>query len=199
VGGDLFAKPALELIARKVAATSGDARRVLEMAASCIQKCIDTSTDTELNRSFDPDDPISLVKMKHVMQFVRDTNRKLTDSIVALPQAAQVVLCVAVTVSAFMTATSHITQGNLLRFCRGAATTGILSDITVPDFMDIIKSLSDAALLKVGDDNEIESFLNKETPLTIGVQLVEVECALNTTLLQEPYYAKLAEFVKENF
>jgi len=199
VGGKLFDDPALEMISRKVAATSGDARRALEMAASCIAKSIETSNPETLKLHYDKSANPTLVTIGHVMKVVRETNHKISEAIVSLPKAAQVVLCVAVTISNFMTASTTISQGNLLRFCRGAAATGIVDDLPIADFLDIIKNLCDAGLLRVGEECNNELHIDKDAPLQIGVQLVDVECALEVTLLKQPYFAKLAEHVRENF
>jgi len=187
------------MISRKVAATSGDARRALEMAASCIAKSIETSNPETLKLHYDKSANPTLVTIGHVMKVVRETNHKISEAIVSLPKAAQVVLCVAVTISNFMTASTTISQGNLLRFCRGAAATGIVDDLPIADFLDIIKNLCDAGLLRVGEECNNELHIDKDAPLQIGVQLVDVECALEVTLLKQPYFAKLAEHVRENF
>jgi len=210
VGDDIFEAPALELMSRRIAASSGDARRILEMAVKSIDHCSDALSEKEKksivvsDSSFAEDGTtkisLPLVKITHVMKVVREGNPKLAETIQGQPRAAQVVLCVAVTLSHFMSAKTVITQGQLLEYCRASSRYGLLEGVCSSDFSDIVKNLSDAGLLLLGDDEGNSfSFDANHVPIKIGVQLDDVECALETSLLAQPFYASVVQHVKENF
>lgn len=211
VGEHVFDNAALELMARRIAATSGDARGVLEMAIKAIDHCHESNSETDRKAIVvPPGDLISekpssaksypLVKVNHVMQVVRDSNPRLTESILGQPRAAQVVLCVALTLSRRMSADTVITLSSLLEYTRAASRFGLLEAPSSSDFSDIVKNLSDAGLLMIGDDpSQCFSYDASRAPIRLGVQLEDVESAMGETILTQPFYAKIRENLNESF
>jgi Cdc6-like AAA superfamily ATPase len=210
VGEYIFDNSALELMTRRIAATSGDARGILEMAIKAIDHCHETFSETDRKAVVVQSDDLSnketssntisypLVKVNHVMKVVRDSNPRLTETILGQPRAAQIVLCVALTLSRHMSADTVITLSSLLEYTRAASRFGLMEMVSSSDFSDIVKNLSDAGLLLIGEESACFSYDASRTPIQIGVQLEDVESAMGETLLTQPFYAKIVEKLNES-
>ena len=207
VGEDVFDSPALNLLSRRIAAKFGDARRILEMAAKVVDYCYDSFSEAEKKSVVLQTDRVAsnsaskvslpLVKIEHVMKIVRDSNPQLTETILGQPRAAQVVLCVALSMSRELGSSYTITHSQLLQYCQLASKTGLMESLNSSDFSDIVKNLCDAGLLRVSEENYSFSFDSNRTEIQIEVQLEEVESALGETLGTQPTYAKITQRAKE--
>ena len=58
------------LVARKVAANSGDARKALELTSQAIGNCLESLSDQHLNDIVTGE---ALVKLPHMMRAIRDS------------------------------------------------------------------------------------------------------------------------------
>ena len=82
VGTSIVDPKLIEFAASKVAATSGDARRVLQLVAKAIDKCVDKLKPSQLEAEFEfSSDAMPIVKIPCVMAVIRENNDKFTNTI----------------------------------------------------------------------------------------------------------------------
>ena len=196
VGTRIFENSALMLAGRKVAAASGDARAMLSLVSNAIRKYQETySTADEYIRisSSTTKPPITL---KHMMMAVRETIcKKHTETISHLPQAAKSVLCLAVTIGEVMGANNVISQGELKRYSAAATRNGVIESLSNEHFSEILDLLiTQGLLLNFGESWNVDDAHTRQ--LRLGVQLDDVECALQETLLDQPFYKAMVEKLK---
>ena len=202
VGTKIIAEPAIKMVSRKVAAGSGDARKALDMTAQAVRKCeTDLSVD-QLGRSGD-DIVYPIVKLPHMMRSIREgLGMKHTDAIMSMPQAAKIVLCVAVALSTVSPAWKIIKMKDLKKYCAEASRHGLMERLNIDHLFDIVQMLSDSGLLLSGNGSDLRYAAYQmdvhEIPLMLGVQLDDVECALERTLMNEPFYKGMVNYVKKN-
>lgn len=202
--GDVFDERALEFIGRKVSASSGDARRALELAANAVTKCIDSLTEKEKTKRAQEDAPIALVKVVHVMKAVREcSGGKIQDMIAAQTTSCKIVLCVAVQINRALFSISQkpfnkMKSGYLLDMCKCAASAGLMENLDPADFLDLLETLGDASLLMLGPDfrEQRQRGDARNIGIKVDVQLEDVECALEQLFDEQPFYSKIAENVK---
>jgi hypothetical protein len=203
----LIDSEALDALVKNVIDTEKNVSQACELVRTCIQIRIQTMDAGVLEKQL-KNSPYCwhcILNEVFVASVIKDTPSR-RKAIQSLPQAAQVVLCVATILCEFKTAARHITEGDLLLFCREAAIHGKLCDITVPYFIDILNTMADAMLVIISDDcgwgeapifdKDTPLVFDKDMPLKFCVTMSEVEIALDTNLSKQPYYAKLAELAK---
>ena len=210
VGIKIIAEKALQLVCRKVAAASGDARSALDMTAKAVRKCEESLAADQLGRSGEGEGGIEypLVKLPHMMRSLREgMAMKHSETIEGLPQACKIVLCVAITLSSVSPAYKVIRMKDLRKYCAEASRHGLLENLSIDILFDIVSMLTDSGLLLVGDDSQAgASDLRQwvytgdlfEAPLQLGCQLDDVECALEKTLMSERFYRQLGEYVRKH-
>lgn len=187
--------------ASKVSAVGGDARKVLELTASAVNKCYESQTKQQ-KASSSPDGPI--VKMLHMMQANRATMPKHAATIAGLPQMAKIILCVALSLSQAGPAWKMISLGRLKTFCTEASSHNLFDDeLNIETFLTIVEQLVDAGLLLTGTRGPIEGFNGhsmaeiQSLPVRLGMQLQDVESALEQTLGDQKFYRDMISYVKE--
>jgi len=84
----------------------------------------------------------------------------------------------------------------LRQFCADATHHGVLEALTADQLVDTIHLLKDAGLLLIPDDYFGGDFW--DSSFRMGVQMEDVEIALETTLFQESFYQKLRIYVQQN-
>jgi len=185
-------------VSRKVARHCGDARRVLELMRSSIIKCKEDFDAKALEKCGVKE---SVVKLRHVMKAIRDSGMLPYAQIISsLPQSAKVVLCVAMALSQVSPGWRVIKLADLKYYCAEATRHNVMEHISIDGLVDIVRNLEDSGVLKVGDTDDI--FGNfyadpSQWPLQLGVQLDDVECALGESLLQQPFYKSLVDYVRQ--
>ncbi len=186
----VVAPAAIELISRKIAATSGDARRALDIMAKAVKMCLVGLKDAAA-KCYEKDEP--LVKLSHVMKaFKEGSDSPIVQTISQLPLVARVVLCVAIALSEVGPSWKVISMNKLRCYCAEATKHGILEALTNDQTVDTISTLKDAGLIIIGNnDGEPENWR-----LQLGVQLEDVEIALEKTLFQESFYRQLKSYVQ---
>lgn len=187
---------ALQLISRRVAASTGDARRALEITSNAVGKCLDSLTEEELQKEVNYDDEcMPLVKLPHMMRAIREgMPMRHADVISGLPQAAKVILCIAVSVSQVWGPTAEISVSTLKKFCVEASHHSLMDDLGIGHIMSLVEMLIDSGLLlsHSGQFNPYDS----NPKLRIGVQLDDVEIALEESLLKQGFYRALVDYVR---
>ena len=199
IGKNVVDAKALELVSRKIAASSGDARKVLEITSNAIQICMDSLSDDLLSNEIgSQDDPP--VKIAHMMRAIREGNViKHAEVIQKLPQLAKVVLCIAVAYGHVMGPQAEISPTYLKKLCSQATRYALFDDSDVSDIINLIETICDSGLLRI-KNNGVFDTQDSNIKLIIDVQLDDLECALGESLLNgenSEFYAKLMDFVKK--
>jgi len=141
---------AIELCSRKVGAATGDMRKALNVCATAIDLCVQEAT-----RPMDdqPAPAPGIVKISHMARALSKTYASLiVDSIRALPQMQQMVLCSAVKLLK-NAKTMETTLGALHdRYVLVCKTAGV-RELSQGDFHTMCSALADHCLLKIGNGN----------------------------------------------
>lgn len=199
VGCNIIDPKAIEFAAGKVAASCGDARKLLELTSSAVSKCYETLAPTTREETT-LDKPI--VTLRHMMLAVKDMIQKHADIIDSLPQMAKIILCVAVTLNQAGPEWNVIRLGKLKNFCYAAAREEIFDDnLSDETFFDLVQMLFDAGLLLSGTAERMDvstyDYDSLHTmPIRLGVQLHDVESALEKTLGEQEFYRGLLENIR---
>ena len=189
---------ALQLISRRVAASSGDARRALEITSNAVGKCSDLLSDEKLDMAVEGDDEcMPLVKLPHMMRAIREgMPMRHGDVISGLPQAAKVILCIAVSLRLVWGPMAEISISQLKKYCVEATHHAIMDELGLGHIMNLVEMLVDSGLLVTGNSGHFNP-QDVNAKLKIGVQMDDVEIALEQSLLKEGgFYQSLVDYVK---
>ena len=192
VGSKIIEQKAIEFAAAKVSANSGDARKVLELASSAVAKCMASLSPEQLKET-KMEKPV--VSLKFMLKAVKDTIQKHADTIQGLPQMAKIILCVAVTLNQVGQTSDRMTLGMLKKYVFESLDSDMYDEdlMSIDTFSNLVQQLFDAGLLLAGTaepfDVSAHSFSNLYSmPIRVGVQLYDVESALEETLGDNDLY-----------
>jgi cell division control protein 6 len=197
VGCNVIDPQAVVFIASKVAASCGDARKLLELTSSAVSKC---QASLAPRAKTTCDKPI--VTMRHMMQAIKETIQKHADIIDGLPQMAKIILCVAVTLTQAGPDWNVIRLGKLKNLCSAALREEMYDeDLAIDTFFGLVQQLFDAGLLLSGHVDPMDVSMHDYSslhsmPIRLGVQLYDVECALEQTLGEQAFYRGLLEKIR---
>uniref|UniRef100_A0A7S0IGN8 Cdc6 C-terminal domain-containing protein n=1 Tax=Micromonas pusilla TaxID=38833 RepID=A0A7S0IGN8_MICPS len=178
----VFEDAGLELVARKVAAATGDMRRALNICTNAIDICAGEAARAAEERAAPTDpggidapgeDGTRLVKMHHVARAISASfNSPVVETMRGLPQHQQMVLCAAVRL--FRTAAKKETALGVLndqytKLCKESKLKGLTSG----EFSGVCTVLADLTLLKVGPGRE-----DRQRKVSLGVHADDVVFAL---------------------
>ena len=143
------------------------------------------------------DECMPLVKLPHMMRAIREAMpMRHTDVIAGLPQAAKVILCIAVSLSQVWGPTAEISVSTLKRYCVEATHHAIMDELGIGHVFNLVGMLMDSGLLVAGNRGQFDPH-DVNSKLMIGVQLDDVEIALEQSLLGEGgFYKSLVDYVK---
>jgi hypothetical protein len=195
IGLEVVDKKAMEFVAAKVAASSGDARKYLDLMNRAILRCRDTMSLTKL------DTPLvkPVVTIRDAMFAIRLTNTKYKDVINGLSMLDSVTLCTGVHLARKFDG-KEVTIKNLRDIVMECF--GIEYDLEVTDFKGVLERLVDSGLLILPEDQKLklkQGMLMQELSrccLRFDLQLEDVESALEETVMKESFYQKIVERVK---
>jgi Cdc6-like AAA superfamily ATPase len=194
IGVSVVDQKALEFVAAKVAATSGDAREFLELVTRAIQKRIDSLSKDKL----DEDLIKPAIGIRDAMMAIRETNIKYKDVIESLTTCEKVTLCAGVHLSRMLDGMA-VRLETVKNYTMEAF--GYENDLSLEDFKGVIERLQDSGLLKMAEKERrnissapISNLLRYE--VCFDLQLEDVESALEETLMKEDFYKRLVERVK---
>jgi len=144
---------AIELCSRKVGAATGDMRKALNVCATAIDLCVQEATRPMDDGSDQPAPAPGIVKISHMARALSKTYASpIVDSIRALPQMQQMVLCSAVKLLK-NAKTMETTLGALHdRYVLVCKTAGV-RELSQGDFHTMCSALADHCLLKIGNGN----------------------------------------------
>mmetsp|Transcript_11814 Transcript_11814/g.25906 ORF Transcript_11814/g.25906 Transcript_11814/m.25906 type:complete len:893 (-) Transcript_11814:67-2745(-) len=189
---------ALQLISRRVAASSGDARRALDITSNAVSKCSDLLSNEQLGNvvKFD-DECMPLVKLPHMMRAIREAMpMRHADIISGLPQAAKVVLCICVSLSHVWGPTAEISISILKKYCVQATHHALMDELGLGHIKVLVDTLVDSGLLVTGNNAQFNPH-DANSKLKIGVQMSDVEIALEQSLLSGGgFYQSLVDYIK---
>ena len=187
------------MISRKVAELNGDMSKALEVTSNAVDKCR-ALLGIERQSMNVEDDQLPLVKLPHMRRAIRESMQvRHVDNINGLPKAAQVILCICVTMSQVLGPTAAISVPDLRTCCRKATHHAIMDELGPGDIKCLVETLADTGLLL--HDIHCGSFhfnpYDIHAKLKVGIQLDDVEIALEETLLTEgSFYQGVANYVK---
>lgn len=190
---------ALELVAKNVAKSSGDARRALSITSNAVEKAVEMLEldDNEKDKRVRHDECMPLVKLPHMARAIRESESHLikpANIIAGLPQSAKVILCIAISLSQVWGPTAEISLSVLKKYCAEATHHAVMEDLSMGQVGNVVELLIDSGLLIT------DGYFNRNdsrSTLKIGVQLDEVEIGVEQTLLKEGgFYKRLVDYVK---
>ena len=121
------------------------------------------------------DECMPLVKLPHMMRAIREAMPMTHNDVIAgLPQAAKVVLCIAVSLSQVWGPTAEISISTLKKYCIEATHHAIMDELGVGHISLLVEMLIDSGLLVAGNRSQFDPH-DCDTKLMIGVQLDDVE------------------------
>lgn len=190
IGQSVVDPKMIEFLASKVASTSGDARKIIELVSRSIQACRSklpqNTLDSELTKP--------VVKLPHAMMVIRETNTKYKDLVESLTSLQKSTLVVGTHLSRILGA-RPLTLGMLKKYSFQAFGFDPMLEgsYSMDDFKGIIERLVDSGLLKMAE--RVSNIFSTEPmgnllqhPVRFDLQLEDVESALEETLLKEDYY-----------
>ena len=169
--------------------------------SNAINKCADLLSEEKLSSVIgDDDECLPLVKLPHMMRAIREgMPQRHADIISGLPQAAKVVLCIAVSLSKAWGAEAVIGISTLKKYCVEATHHSIMDEVSIGHVQNLVEMLTDAGLLVAASSGQYNQFDNG-AKLKLGVQFDDVEIALEQSLLsQEGFYQSLYNFVQREY
>jgi len=144
---------AIELCSRKVGAATGDMRKALNVCATAIDLCVQEATRPMDDGSDQPAPAPGIVKISHMARALSKTYASpIVDSIRALPQMQQMVLCSAVKLlknAKTMETTLGALHDRYVLVCKSAG----VRELSQGDFHTMCSALADHCLLKIGNGN----------------------------------------------
>jgi Cdc6-like AAA superfamily ATPase len=205
VGTDVIASNVIEYIAKKVATSTGDARKALEMAANAVQHRIDQEKSGSATSTIG-----HLVKMPNVIQANKEEVLNLKERISGQPVVGKVILCV-LTSYAQAGGVVDTTIGELKQCVTECMRqTGIEDEmVQMDDFLVLLETLVDSGLLRActattqpnhrkGDGLNLTrrtlSDVHRQ-PIRLGIPLDDIEKVLEADLKQG-FYQNLCERAK---
>ena len=200
IGTSIVDAKAMEMIASKVAATSGDARKALESAARACDMCRRKMPANKLDL---PPESLPLVKIPHARMAIRENNMKSSELIEALPRVAKAVLVIAVQLARNINSRNDdyprpLTLGQVRAYCMDA----FPSDPFFEDISDIkstLEILVDSGLLQLSaiDKKRFSQASSlmalSMVPIQLDLQLEDVESAVEDDLLKQPFYERIRQ------
>ena len=171
----VFEDAGLELVARKVAAATGDMRRALNICTNAIDICAGEAAQAAEEGGVDAagEDAFKLVKIHHVARAISASfNSPVVETMRGLPQHQQMVLCAAVRLfraAARKETTLGVLNDQYTKLCKEAKLRGL----TVGEFSGVCTVLADQTLLKLGAGRE-----DRQRKVSLGVHNDDVVFAL---------------------
>ncbi len=195
---ELLDDRAIKFVSRRVAQESGDCRLVLDLMSKAIIKCKESLKADQLSEVGVHE---AFVKLPHVMRAIKDSGQMpLVDIIHALPQHAKTVLCVYTALGQAGNDWKVITVRKLKSYCAMATENQIMDGISSEQFISLLRQLEDAGTIKFETDDVANSYGYDDSgdqKIRLGVQLEDVECAIEKNLLEIPFYSRLVKHCKK--
>ncbi len=201
---DLIQDEALNLACKRVSNNNGDARSLLDVLRRAVLKSKEMLCEQEL-LSTSISEPV--VKISHVAtSFQKDINKDRASIIKNLPQDQKIVLCIATALDqvAKKTKTKSISFPQLKACSFEAMQQGLIDRLSTESFRNIVETLIDAGLLQKCEeslesleyDSGSDDYLENDQ-IQVGAQLEEIDFVINKSLLDQPFYKRIVNKVKQ--
>mmetsp|Transcript_34260 Transcript_34260/g.70138 ORF Transcript_34260/g.70138 Transcript_34260/m.70138 type:complete len:824 (-) Transcript_34260:418-2889(-) len=197
IGTKIVDTKALQLIAKRVAVSTGDARKALEITSNAVDNALDACAVKWLEEV--EADSYPLVKLPQMMRAIREgMPTRHSENIRGLPQAAKVILCIAVSLGKVWGPTAAVSIATLKKYAVQATQHAMLDEASLGQITNLVEMLMDSGLLTTDHDGCFNFNENDHSSrLCIAVQLDDVEIALEKSLLEESsFYRSLVDYVK---
>jgi Cdc6-like AAA superfamily ATPase len=199
VGGKVVDSKALELIAKKVAGSGGDARKALEMVSNAVSQRLAVIRTQASTKSKSTGEPIVevLVSIRDVIPVINSEAKEFMDRLEGMDTNTKVVLC-ALTVLAKHRANKPTTLGKLRDFVWDVMADCPEQAVDPGSFLVLLSNLEDYKMLRIANsERTFSSILDSQAsfddvqqlPLSLGQQLEEVEVAVAQILGKERFFA----------
>lgn len=172
----------VEFLAKKVAATSGDARTFLELVSSAIEECRENLPPSKLAAELTQ----PVVKLPHAMMAVKKQNPKITDLIKSLTRYEQFTLICGVHLARIL-GNKQVKPASIRRLVVEAIDTG--NELSLEEFKGVVERLIDSGLLKISGRFKMDN------PISFDLQLEDVECALEDTF-NDAFHQRIVERIQ---
>ena len=183
---------ALIFASRKIAKSGGDARELLCVMSAAIATASKSLSEEQLKET---SNIAHVVKLPHVMKASSGEKDAMINTIKNLPGNAKTVLCIAVALGEAGNSWKIVSASTLQYYCGEASS--ILVDWSRDSFKTTIETLTDAGLILEAEVDELDQ--TEEKQYKVGVQMEDVEIAMDRILLTEgTYYKGLVDYVKEH-
>ena len=183
VGTKVVPEKVQEFIAKRVINAGSDARKALELCAMAVKLALaELSVGDE--GSSDQDD---LVSLRHVTKAAKASDYAMSDRIKSLPKAAQVALCVLLTLSE--ASVEKIDIRTLSALVSDCLISNYMNDVlTAVDFNPLLEMLVDTGILCISAQGKGGSgdFLDRD--VCLGVQYSEVMKAVDANLYKLEFF-----------
>lgn len=185
VGNSVVDEKAIEFLSKKVAQSSGDARKFLEVLSRCVIDLLDSMSEEALNAPLDK----PVVKVPHILKADRASTIKYRDLIQDAPAHEKHVLCICVHVAEII-GSRPISFKTLLSICNEAYLE--LAEIeTVSEIRSIAERLKDSGLLQFNISKGVDS-----QKIQFAGQLEDVVSAVEEVLMKQNFYRSMVERLK---
>jgi Cdc6-like AAA superfamily ATPase len=172
---------AIELLSKRVAASSGDARKFKEILARSVMGVLDgMSEDTSNSRHEKP-----LIRPPHIMKIFKESTTKWKDLVEGSPANERAILCLCIRLAPVIRS-RPIPLSTLFQVCRGAF--DALELATESDLKWIIERLLASGLLKLMDQR-----IPANNMIRFDSQLQDVAFAVEEVLTSTIYYRQMVE------
>lgn len=176
IGKSVVEEQATKLLSMKVAGSSGDARKFLEMLSGSIMGAMDGMTDEKLDALHDK----PVVKVSHAMKTAKASTIKCKDLVQEAPANEKVVLCLCIHLAQIIGSRS-LPLSTMLEICQEANREFDLE--TVSELKSILERLLDSGLLKLQDKR-----IPANLCIRFDAQLEDVEAAVKEVLMKQSYF-----------
>ena len=195
IGIEVVDKKAMDFVAAKVASTTGDARRYLELITKAIIHYRNKTSNTTLSSTLIK----PVVTIRNAMMAIRQTNYKHKDIIDGLCTVDKVTLCTGVHIARKLDG-EEVTVKDLRDIV--VECFGFEYDLDMMEFKGVLERLVDSGLLVLPEEQKRkiqQGMYGHELmrcQLCFELQLEDVESALDESVMKEPFYQKIVERVK---
>lgn len=185
------------MISRKVASEGGNANEVLKITSKAVSNCHGSFTMEELVHELD-DDHKPLVFVSHVIQALQVNTPTTPDALICtLPPAAKVILCAVIALCEEKGGTVEITLMTLKNICMDATNHMFMAGVSTNVVKTLLELLDDTSLLVLKRRHGWFDASRKEWKLAIKSD--EVKHVVKKTLLKEPFFCNLDNYVRNDF
>lgn len=186
VGNSVVDGKVFELLSKKVAANSGDARRFLDLLARSIAEKLEVAPAEKLDAPFEPGKP--LVKAIDVIKIVKKHTVRYKDLIEGLPSYAKMVLCSCMYLSKLL-GSRPCTIAILKKTCLDSCGKAFDDSLGDAQMRELLGRLVDAGLLRL---KHFDQTLPQQK-LRFEPQLEDVETGIEETLMKDNFYQRMKE------